>query len=43
MFDFRLLADVVVNFQTTQEEVTLMLRPEKVSLKNYVDDEPGVK
>jgi hypothetical protein len=38
----RLLCEVVVNFQTTQEEVTLSVRPDKVSLRNYVDDEPGL-
>ena len=37
----RLLGDAVVNFQTSQEEVTLCVSPEKVLLKNYVDDEPG--
>ena len=37
----RLLADAVVNFQTNQEEITLLITPEKISLKNYVDDEPG--
>ena len=38
----RLLADAVVNFQTNQEEITLLITPEKISLKNYVDDEPGM-
>jgi hypothetical protein len=37
----RLLADVVMNFQASQEEVTLCVNPQKVSLKNYVEDEPG--
>ncbi|XP_064620725.1 cell cycle checkpoint control protein RAD9B-like isoform X2 [Lineus longissimus] len=36
----RLLCDVVMNFQGTQEEVTLCVNPQKVSLKNYVEDEP---
>lgn len=36
----KLLADAVVNFQTNQEEITLLITPEKISLKNYVDDEP---
>jgi len=30
-----------MNFQTTQEEITLIVNPEKIVLKNYVDDEPG--
>lgn len=37
----RLLCEVVVNFQNTQEEVTLCVQPDSISLKNYVDDEPG--
>lgn len=36
----KLLTDAVVNFQTNQEEITLIVSPEKISLKNYVDDEP---
>lgn len=36
----RLLCEVVVNFQNTQE-VTLCVQPDSISLKNYVDDEPG--
>ncbi|XP_048734416.1 cell cycle checkpoint control protein RAD9A-like [Ostrea edulis] len=36
----RLLCDTVVNFQSNQEEITLIVSPEKISLKNYVDDEP---
>ncbi|KAL8605130.1 hypothetical protein ACOMHN_018931 [Nucella lapillus] len=36
----KLFCEVVVNFQTTQEEVTLAVRPEVLSLKNYVEDEP---
>ncbi|XP_062590579.1 cell cycle checkpoint control protein RAD9A-like [Saccostrea cucullata] len=36
----RLLCDTVVNFQSNQEEVTLIVSPEKISLKNYTDDEP---
>ncbi|KAL5016438.1 hypothetical protein ScPMuIL_006027 [Solemya velum] len=36
----RLLCDVVMNFQTNQEEVSLILSPEKVSFKNYIEDEP---
>ena len=42
-FFFRLLCDVVVNFQTNQEEVTLIVNPERASFKNYVDDEPGIE
>ncbi|XP_076434773.1 uncharacterized protein LOC143274745 [Babylonia areolata] len=36
----KLLCEVVVSFQTTQEEVTLTARPDILSLKNYVEDEP---
>ncbi|KAK7505982.1 hypothetical protein BaRGS_00002704 [Batillaria attramentaria] len=36
----KLLCEAVVNFQTTQEEITLTLRPDNVSLKNYLEDEP---
>ncbi|XP_052074253.1 cell cycle checkpoint control protein RAD9A-like [Mytilus californianus] len=36
----KLLSDAVVNFQSNQEEITLLISPEKISLKNYVDDEP---
>ncbi|XP_025089862.1 cell cycle checkpoint control protein RAD9A-like isoform X2 [Pomacea canaliculata] len=36
----KLLCEVVVNFQNTQEEVTLCVQPDSISLKNYVDDEP---
>ncbi|XP_070573000.1 cell cycle checkpoint control protein RAD9A-like [Ptychodera flava] len=36
----RLLCEAVGNFQPSQEEITLIVSPEKVSLKNYVDDEP---
>ena len=41
-FYCRLLIDAVLNFQNTQEEVTLIVNPEKIVLKNYVDDEPGI-
>ena len=37
----RLLGDAVVNFQTTQEEVTIIVNPEKFVVKNYTEDEPG--
>lgn len=37
----RLFHDVVGNFQSGQEEITLIVNPEKVTIKNYVDDEPG--
>ena len=40
-FYFRLLTDAVLNFQNNQEEVTVIVNPEKIILKNYVDDEPG--
>ncbi|XP_064612836.1 cell cycle checkpoint control protein RAD9A-like [Liolophura sinensis] len=36
----RLMADVVGNFQTSQEEVTLIVNSERISFKNYVEDEP---
>ncbi|XP_077996119.1 cell cycle checkpoint control protein RAD9A-like isoform X2 [Glandiceps talaboti] len=36
----RLLCDAVSNFQTSQEEISIIVSPERVSLKNYVDDEP---
>lgn len=36
----KLLCDAVMNFQNNQEEVTLIVSPEKIVLKNYVDDEP---
>ena len=39
---FRLLCDTVVNFQANQEEISLIVSPEKITFKNYVDDEPGI-
>ncbi|CAH1802413.1 unnamed protein product [Owenia fusiformis] len=36
----KLLQDAVLNFQNNQEEVTLTVRPDKLTLKNYTDDEP---
>ncbi|XP_059178420.1 cell cycle checkpoint control protein RAD9A-like isoform X2 [Physella acuta] len=36
----KLLCDAVLAFQTNQEEITLIMRPDYVALKNYVDDEP---
>ncbi|XP_022343172.2 cell cycle checkpoint control protein RAD9A-like [Crassostrea virginica] len=36
----RLLCDTVVNFQANQEEISLIVSPEKITFKNYVDDEP---
>lgn len=36
----KLFHDVVGNFQSGQEEITLIVNPEKVTIKNYVDDEP---
>ncbi|KAK3582960.1 hypothetical protein CHS0354_019970 [Potamilus streckersoni] len=36
----RLLCDAVQNFQNNQEEVTLIVKPDKILLKNYVEDEP---
>ncbi len=37
----RLLSEAVTNFQSNQEEISLIVSPEKVRLKNYTDDEPG--
>ncbi|XP_045171278.2 cell cycle checkpoint control protein RAD9A-like isoform X2 [Mercenaria mercenaria] len=36
----KLLCDAVMNFQNSQEEVTLIVNPQKIVLKNYVEDEP---
>jgi len=36
----KLLCDAVLNFQTTQEEITLIVRPDFLALKNYTEDEP---
>ncbi|XP_052261142.1 cell cycle checkpoint control protein RAD9B-like isoform X8 [Dreissena polymorpha] len=36
----KLLCDAVMNFQNTQEEITLIVSPQKIVLKNYVEDEP---
>ncbi|WAR01256.1 RAD9A-like protein [Mya arenaria] len=36
----KLLCDAVMNFQNNQEEITLIVNPEKIVIKNYVDDEP---
>lgn len=36
-----MLCDTVINFQSNQEEVSLIVSPEKITFKNYVDDEPG--
>lgn len=41
LYTLRLFHDVVGNFQSGQEEITLIVNPEKVTVKNYVDDEPG--
>ena len=38
---YRLLCEAVMNFQTTQEEVSLIVDPLKTRLKNYVEDESG--
>jgi len=37
----RLFCDAVANFQTGQEEISLIATPIKLTVKNYVDDEPG--
>ncbi|XP_033748708.1 cell cycle checkpoint control protein RAD9A-like [Pecten maximus] len=36
----KLLSDAVLNFQSNQEEITLIASPERISLKNYVEEEP---
>ncbi|KAI8504857.1 Cell cycle checkpoint control protein rad9b [Branchiostoma belcheri] len=36
----KLLTEVVQNFQVSLEEITLIVSPEKVILKNYVESEP---
>ncbi|XP_060075740.1 cell cycle checkpoint control protein RAD9A-like [Ylistrum balloti] len=36
----KLLSDAVLNFQNNQEEITLIASPERISLKNYVEEEP---
>ncbi|XP_076041140.1 cell cycle checkpoint control protein Rad9 [Oratosquilla oratoria] len=36
----RLLSEVVVNFQLNQEEVTFHTAPDKITVRNYVEDEP---
>ncbi|XP_005102659.1 cell cycle checkpoint control protein RAD9A [Aplysia californica] len=38
----KLLCDAVLNFQSTQEEITLIVRPDFLALKNYVEDEPDI-
>ena len=37
----RLLSDVVVNFQSGQEEVTLGVSPERVIVRSYVENVEG--
>jgi len=37
----RLFCDAVANFQTGQEEISLIATPLKLTIKNYVGDEPG--
>lgn len=36
----RVLSDAVLNFQLNQDEVTLCVSPEKIIIRNYVEDEP---
>jgi len=36
-----LFCDAVANFQSGQEEISLIATPLKLTVKNYVDDEPG--
>ncbi|KAH9488531.1 cell cycle checkpoint control protein rad9a [Bulinus truncatus] len=35
----KLLCEAVLNFQNNQEEITLIIRPDYLALKNYVEDE----
>ena len=37
----RLLSESVTNFQSNQEEVSLIVTENQFILKNYTDDEPG--
>ena len=39
----RVLNDTVFNFPNNQEEITFGVAPEILRVKNYVDDEPGIK
>jgi len=39
----RLFCDAVANFQSGQEEISLIATPLKLTVKNYVDDDPGQK
>ena len=41
-FTFRVLSGAVQIFQGGQEEVTLSVNSDKLSLQNYVDDEAGI-
>ncbi|RXG52728.1 Cell cycle checkpoint control protein RAD9B [Armadillidium vulgare] len=36
----RVLYDAFINFQASQEEVTLSATPQKIHIRNYVDDDP---
>lgn len=36
----RIFSEVVMNFQNTQEEITLTVCPQHMKVTNYVDDEP---
>ena len=38
---YRLLCDVVANFQTNQEEISFIVNHDQISIRNFVDDEIG--
>ena len=37
----RIFSEVIMNFQNTQEEITLSVCPQDMKVTNYVDDETG--
>ena len=37
----RIFSEVIMNFQNTQEEITLSVCPQDMRVTNYVDDESG--
>ena len=38
---YRLLCDVVANFQTNQEEISFIVNHDQICIRNFVDDEIG--